>query len=214
MVAGFPSPTTAGVAGTFTVTAEDAYGNTTPAYAGTVKFTSSDAQAVLPSIATLVNGVGSFGATPRTAGAQSLTATDTSNPAITGSQAGITVKPAAASELSVSAPSVATAGTAFSVTVTALDPYGNTAIGYRGTVHFTSSDCAGRPAGQLHLHVGGRWRAHLDQRRDLGDHRRPDGDGHGQSDRLDHGWRQRDGGCRRGGDALRRGGHRHGRRGG
>ena len=68
VVAGFPSPTTAGVAGTFTVTAEDAYGNTTPAYAGTVKFTSSDAQAVLPSSATLVNGVGSFGATPRTAG--------------------------------------------------------------------------------------------------------------------------------------------------
>ena len=67
VVAGFPSPTTAGVAGTFTVTAEDAYGNTTPAYAGTVKFTSSDAQAVLPSSATLVNGVGSFGATPRTA---------------------------------------------------------------------------------------------------------------------------------------------------
>jgi ELWxxDGT repeat protein len=29
---------------------------------------------------------------------------------------------------------------AFSVTVTALDPFGNTATGYAGTVHFTSSD--------------------------------------------------------------------------
>ena len=67
VVAGFPSPTTAGVAGTFTVTAEDAYGNTTPAYAGTVEFTSSDAQAVLPSSAALAKGVGQFGATLRTA---------------------------------------------------------------------------------------------------------------------------------------------------
>ncbi len=135
VVAGFPSPATAGEAGTFTVTAEDAYSNTTPAYASTVAFTSSDAQAVLPSSASLVDGVGSFGATLRTAGAQSLTATDTSHPAITGSQAGITVKPAAASKLSVGAPSSATAGTAFTVTVTALDPYGTRppATGARST---------------------------------------------------------------------------------
>jgi hypothetical protein len=33
-----------------------------------------------------------------------------------------------------------TAGTAFAVTVTALDAFGNVATGYRGTVHFTSSD--------------------------------------------------------------------------
>lgn len=31
-------------------------------------------------------------------------------------------------------------GTAFSVTVTALDPFGNVITGYRGTVHFTSTD--------------------------------------------------------------------------
>ena len=34
-------------------------------------------------------------------------------------------------------------GTAFSITVTALDAYGNVAIGYRGTVHFSSSDSKG-----------------------------------------------------------------------
>jgi hypothetical protein len=33
-----------------------------------------------------------------------------------------------------------TAGSAFNVTVTALDAYGNTATGYTGTLHFTSSD--------------------------------------------------------------------------
>src|SRR5439155_22712740 len=37
-------------------------------------------------------------------------------------------------------PANATAGTAFSITVTAKDAYGNTATGYRGTLHFTSSD--------------------------------------------------------------------------
>ena len=33
-----------------------------------------------------------------------------------------------------------TAGSAFSVTLTAKDAYGNTAAGYHGTVHFSSSD--------------------------------------------------------------------------
>jgi len=46
----------------------------------------------------------------------------------------------AATHFSVSAPSSATTGTSFSVTVTALDAGGNTATGYAGTVHFTSTD--------------------------------------------------------------------------
>lgn len=49
---------------------------------------------------------------------------------------------ALAATLSVSAPSTAIAGTAFSLTVTAKDSYGNTATGYTGTVHFTSTDGA------------------------------------------------------------------------
>ena len=44
------------------------------------------------------------------------------------------------------------AGDAHDFTVTARDAYGNTATGYTGTVHFTSSDGAGRPARRLHLH--------------------------------------------------------------
>ena len=36
----------------------------------------------------------------------------------------------------------ATGGTPFNFTVTALDPFNNTATGYGGTVHFTSSDGA------------------------------------------------------------------------
>jgi large repetitive protein len=140
-VAGFPSSTTAGVAGSFTVTAKDPYNNTATGYTGTVHFASSDGQAVLPANSTLSNGTGTFTATLKIAGSQSITATDTSNNSITGSQTGITVNPAAASGLVVTGyPSPVKAGTSNNFTVTAKDPYGNTATGYTGTVTFSSSD--------------------------------------------------------------------------
>src|SRR5262249_60643620 len=85
-------------------------------------------------------GVRSFTATLKTAGSQSLTATDTVTGSINGSQTGITVNPAAASTLTVSGfPSPTTAGVSNSFTVTAKDAFGNTATGYLGTVRFTSS---------------------------------------------------------------------------
>jgi hypothetical protein len=139
-VNGFPSSTTAGAAGTFTVTVKDPNGSTDAGYTGTVQFMSSDAQAVLPTSYTFTAadaGMHTFSATLKTAGTQSLRATDGS---VTGSEAGITVTPAAANRLEVTAPAGSTAGSAFDVTVTALDPYNNVASGYRGTVHFTSSD--------------------------------------------------------------------------
>ncbi len=52
----------------------------------------------------------------------------------------ITVSPAAATSLSIVAPTLDTARKPFSATVTAYDPYGNVATGYRGTVHFSSTD--------------------------------------------------------------------------
>jgi len=52
----------------------------------------------------------------------------------------ITVSPAAASRLSITAPATATAGRPFTITVTAFDPYNNVATGFGGTIHFTSSD--------------------------------------------------------------------------
>jgi hypothetical protein len=87
------SPVTAGVAGKLTVTAEDAFGNFTPAYHGTIHFTSSDKKAVLPADSKLTGGVGTFRAKLKTTGSQSVTATDTETPAITGSETGITVVP-------------------------------------------------------------------------------------------------------------------------
>ena len=142
-VSGFPSSTMAGVANSFTVTAKNADGTTAAGYTGTVHFTSTDGQAVLPADYTFTAadaGVHTFSATLETAATQLITATDTLTLGLTGSETGITVSPAAASHLGIAAPAGSTAGSAFNVTVTALDPYNNTATGYTGAVHFTSSD--------------------------------------------------------------------------
>ncbi|TMF59872.1 MAG: SGNH/GDSL hydrolase family protein, partial [Chloroflexi bacterium] len=80
------STPTAGTSFSFTVTAQDRSGKTDPAYGGRVHFTSSDAAAgvVLPADSTLTNGQGTFSATLMTAGAQTITATDTVTAATTG----------------------------------------------------------------------------------------------------------------------------------
>jgi ELWxxDGT repeat protein len=93
-LSGFPSPETAGVAGSFTVTAYDGYGNVATTYAGTVQFTSNDPQASLPGAATLTNGTGQFSATLKTLGTNlSIKATDKNNSSLTATQSGIEVIP-------------------------------------------------------------------------------------------------------------------------
>ncbi len=135
-----PATATAGTAFNFTVTALDASNATATAYSGTVHFTSTDGQAVLPANATLTNGVGIFSATLKTSGARTITATDTLTASITGASGAITVGAAAATHFAVAAPATATGGSAFNLTVTALDQFTNTATSYAGLVHFTSSD--------------------------------------------------------------------------
>ena len=146
VVSGLSSPRTAGVAGTVTVTAKDAYGNTATGYRGTVTFTSVDTRAVLPANYTFTAanaGVHTFSVTLKTAGSESVRVADTVTSSITGGQYPITVNSAAAATLVVSGiPSAYTAGGSHSVTVTARDAFGNTATGYRGTIHFTSTDLA------------------------------------------------------------------------
>ena len=136
-VTGFTSPTTAGAAHNVTVTAYDAYGNVATGYTGTVHFTSSDAQAILPANYTFTGGdagTHTFSVTLKTAGTQSITATDTVTGSITGTQTGITVNPAGRRHLTVIGfTSPTTAGAAHNVTVTAHDAYGNVATGYTGT---------------------------------------------------------------------------------
>ena len=139
-------PRRRGTSFSLTVTAQKSSGATDTGYTGTIHFTSSDVQAGLPAnfpFAAGDDGTYTFTVTLKTAGSQSITATDTTTSAITGTLSGINVSPAAASQFTISGlPSTATAGVAQTFTVTAYDPYGNVATGYTGTVAFSSSDTA------------------------------------------------------------------------
>ena len=134
------STPTAGTAFNITVTALDASNGEVSSYAGTVHFSSSDAQAVLPANTTLTNGTGSFTVTLKTAGSQTITATDTSTVTIKGTSNSINVFGPPATHFSVVAPANDTAGTFFTLTVNALDASNNVVTSYAGTVHFTSTD--------------------------------------------------------------------------
>jgi hypothetical protein len=60
-------------------------------------------------------------------------------PAIAGDLV-VMVSPAPAATLTVVAPASVKAGQSFNITVTLNDQFGNVATGYRGSVHFTTSD--------------------------------------------------------------------------
>ena len=95
------------------------------------------------------DGAISVQATFKTAGSRTLTATDTASPSITGTSGPVSVGAADATSLTVTAPGTATGWPAVTATVTAIDAFGNTAAGYRGTVGFLElrrvRDDAGRP---------------------------------------------------------------------
>jgi YD repeat-containing protein len=145
VIRGYPVSTTAGLSNSFSVTAYDAYGNLATGYTGTVQFTSSDGQAGLPAKYTFTAadaGTHTFSAILKTAGTQSITATDTQTASLTGSQTGIAVAAAAATHLRVLTPASVHRRAAFAIYVVAYDAYGNVATGYRGTIYFYSSDRA------------------------------------------------------------------------
>src|SRR5579872_4463284 len=109
---GVPATVTAGVAFNFTVVLVDTTGNIVTNYTGTVHFTASDGLATLPADSTLTNGIGTFSATLKTAGNQTLSATDTVFASVKGTSDAVLVKPAAATHYLMAAPSSVTAGTA------------------------------------------------------------------------------------------------------
>jgi ELWxxDGT repeat protein len=155
-ISGFPATITAGLAGSVTVTAQNADGTTNTGYTGTVQFSTGDVQATIidPTTGKAValagfkytftaadKGVHTFSATLKTAGTQSVTAADTQTAMLAATDGNILVKPAAASTMTVTGfPSPTTVGVSHTVSVTLKDPYGNTASGYTGQVHFTSTD--------------------------------------------------------------------------
>jgi hypothetical protein len=140
------TPVTAGTSFSVTVSALNTSNATDTAYTGTIHFTSSDVQAGLPANYAFVaadGGSHTFTVALKTAGTQSVTATDTANASATGTASGIVVNPEAASKIVLSGLATsAVVGAAQTLTVTAKDAYNNTATGYADTVHFTSSDAA------------------------------------------------------------------------
>ena len=108
-------------------------------FRGTITFGSTDGSATLPDAYTFTaadGGTKTFHVTLRSAGAQQVSvAGDLGTEAAT-----VAVNAAAADRLQVDIPTSATAGAGFDVTVTALDPFGNVADGYTGTVTFQSTD--------------------------------------------------------------------------
>ena len=155
-VSGFPTTATAGVAYNFTVTARDIYGNVATGYTGTVAFSSSDPEALLPDNYTFTSsdaGKHTFSATLETAGIQWIAATDTGNSSINGQETNILVvtghhRGHVGSDAIVA--STTQVGTALNFTVTAYIPYSNVANGYFGTVQFPSSDTGAALPGHVH----------------------------------------------------------------
>src|SRR5262249_55173401 len=125
----------------FTVTAFDQFNNRTPAYGGTVTFASSDSAASLPSDGTLVSGVGTFSAALNSPGYQTLSLADAVSSSVSGNSKPLVVT-GAANRFVLNSPSAATAGSAFGITITALDANNFPALGYVGTVVFSGSDAA------------------------------------------------------------------------
>ena len=158
----FVSPDFAGTLGTVTVTAKDIYGNTVGtgpnAYTGTVDLTSTDGKAggLAATHAFAASDAGSYtftGVALKTAGSQTITATDSIHNTLTG-DIPVNVVAAAAQSLVVTTSFAATdlAGTAGTVTITALDAYSNR-VGsgpdqYEGTIDLSTTDslAAGLPS--------------------------------------------------------------------
>lgn len=152
-VTGIVSPTTAGIARTVSVTAKDAYGNTTPSYTGTVAFSTSDPVGTVPAAYTFTGadaGSHTFvdAVVLRKAEPQSVSATAG---ALAGSQSqsGIVVNPGQAAKAVVAGfpcggepcgQDSVLSDVGGGLQVTMQDVFGNTAKGFTGTLLFTSTD--------------------------------------------------------------------------
>ena len=130
---------TAGTAFNFAVTALDTSNTAVPGYSGTVHFTSSDGQAVLPADSSLTNGAGTFSATLETAGPQTITATAGS---VSGKSTTITVVAKASPVPLVYQPlspaAVVPGGAAFTLTVNGTDFVSGAQVNWNGSALTTT----------------------------------------------------------------------------
>ncbi len=138
-----PSTATAGSAFSATLTAEDAQGNTVTSYSGAqaIGFSGpsnapSGAAPTYPASVTFTNGVGNGSITLFDAQTTTITANQSG---VTGTSGNITVKAGANHQIAASAATPQTAGTAFTVTLTAQDTWGNPTGNLAGNKNITFS---------------------------------------------------------------------------
>lgn len=124
-----------------TIAAMDAYGNVVTSFTGVVRLSAAGSNLPATYTFTAANkGAHAFNVTFTTPGSETITATAAAKTSITG-DATLTVYPAnQATELSVTVLGDAYPGEPTAVEVTALNAAGQTATGYTGTVHLTSTD--------------------------------------------------------------------------
>jgi hypothetical protein len=128
---------TAGTAFNFTVTALDASNSKVSGYSGIVHFSSTDGAATLPVDSTLASGTGTFSATLKSAGAETITAADTVTGSIAGISNNVAVSAATATRLFFSRqPGGGTAGTAWASQpiVIVQDAYTNAVAGSSASI--------------------------------------------------------------------------------
>ena len=108
-----PASAVTGNAFNTTVTAVDASNNVATNYAGTVHFTSSDPQAVLPGNSMLTGGTGNFSVTLKTVGTRTVTGTDTASSSITGTSSAINVAASGVLQITSGSPPDGTVGVVY-----------------------------------------------------------------------------------------------------
>jgi len=124
------------------ISAVDAAGLPVFTSTGTVTLASSDASATLPSSVKLVNGRAMVPVTFRTAGAQTLTATDAADPTRVATASTIVSAPVTATRVLVLIPAQTRAGVPTTVTAVAVDAAGRPVPSFSGTATVASSDQA------------------------------------------------------------------------
>lgn len=124
------------------VTIYDSFGNVSTVFTGWIKVSTSDARtgSRLVYFNAADQGVKSIPIALNTAGTQSVTIADNANPLATMTQSGIVVSPNVGVSASSTLVANSVAGEAQNITVSVRDAYGNVATGYRGTLHFSSTD--------------------------------------------------------------------------
>ena len=139
-----PTTLVAGATGTYTVTALNAAGYQLAGYRGTAHFSSTDSIATLPTNTAFTSddaGAHVFSVTLRTAGARTITVTDTVTAGVAGTAA-TAVTVGSLHHLTVTAATSSLAGATVSTTASARDVNNNVITSFRGVVTLTSNDSA------------------------------------------------------------------------